>query len=99
MRCEGLRITVSVTKAKTEFQKLKKIVKPDRQEMFMRIHGETETEALKRYVIGTAGAVRPSVTSVLMSLASEGRDRRRRRHPTAVLLAPREQFGSLVEPA
>jgi hypothetical protein len=39
----------SVKKAKAELQKLKDIVKPERQEFFMRIHGETEAEALARY--------------------------------------------------
>jgi hypothetical protein len=36
-------------KARAELQKLKEIVKPMRQEVFMRIHGETETEGLARY--------------------------------------------------
>jgi hypothetical protein len=42
---------MSVKKAWFEIQKLKDIVKPRRQEMFMRIHGETEAEALVRYGI------------------------------------------------
>jgi hypothetical protein len=42
---------MSVRKAKAELQKLRNIVKPDRQELFMRVHGETEAEALARYGI------------------------------------------------
>ena len=41
----------SVRSAKAELQKLKDIVKPQRQTMFMRIHGETEVETLARYGI------------------------------------------------
>jgi hypothetical protein len=42
---------MSIKKAKVELQKLRNIVKPDRQELFMRVHGETEAEALARYGI------------------------------------------------
>jgi hypothetical protein len=42
---------MSIKKAKAELQKLKDIVKPERQKFFMRIHGETEAETLARYGI------------------------------------------------
>jgi hypothetical protein len=41
----------SVKKARAELQKLKDIVKPERQKFFMRVIGETEAEALARYGI------------------------------------------------
>jgi hypothetical protein len=41
----------SVRKAKAQLQKLKDIVRPKRREVFMRIHGETEADALARYEI------------------------------------------------
>jgi hypothetical protein len=40
---------MSVRKAKAELQKLKNIIRPERQDLFMRVHGETEAAALARY--------------------------------------------------